>query len=155
MFDLPISFLVGLFEGFFGSEGSGISATGADGLVMGRLGDFPFIMHINDYKTLTKPVTAEFGSYKPIQGQEILSDTGGYGETIHINGILVAQPVKSTKTLEYYTKARSPLRLTTMTEDMQVVIKQSQFKQTHFYLTGSHRVQQYDLQLKGVYGGII
>ena len=42
-----------------------------------------------------------------------------------------------------------------MTEDMQVVIKQAQFKQTRFYITGSHRVQQYDLQLKGVYGGIL
>ena len=100
MFDLPISFLAGLFEGFFGSEGSGVSATGADGLVMGRLGDFPFIMHRNAYQNITKTITAEFGSYKPIQGQEILSDTGGYGETVHVNGILVAQPVKSLKTLE-------------------------------------------------------
>jgi len=156
VFDIGmIASIGGILSSIFSGDDAGLQQLQEQGLVMGKLGDFTFVMHRNAYRQITKAITADFGSYKPINGQEVLTDSGGYGETITVNGVLVVQPVGALKPLEAYIKARSELRFTTITEDMTVVLTHATFNRSRFYLTGRHRVQSYNLTLKAVYNGIV
>jgi hypothetical protein len=156
-FDIPdfdISSLIGLASSFFGGSGA-IGAGVAGGAVMGKIGNFPFMMHQNEYKKVSKTITAEFAKYKPIEGQVLHGSSGGFTEAITVNGILVVQPINALDPLEWYVKMRSPLRYTTLDEDIDVVLTQAVFTKTHHSIHGRHRVQLYNLQMEGIYGGLL
>ncbi|MBL0702566.1 MAG: phage tail protein [Sulfurospirillum sp.] len=123
------------------------------GNLMGRLGNYPFFMGKNDFKKVTQTLNAEFGKYKPIKGQTVLSDSGGYDRKLTLNGILVAQSVHALKPLEWYLMKREPLRYTTLFTDMEVVITSMTENKEHFETHGLFRVQSYNITLEEVYGG--
>jgi phage protein U len=125
------------------------------GSEMGKLGDFVFYMKKNEYEKISQTLTASFGSYKPIKGQERLSKVGGYENKISLNGVLVLCPLKSLETLEDYLKARKPLDLTTLTDDIKVVITSLTITQSHFLDNGNFTAQTYSLSLKEVYDEIL
>ena len=147
--DFDIEAIERLAIQYFLSQGFG------GGSVMGKLGAFPFFMHKNEFKKITKTLNAQFSRYKPIKGQTILGDSGGFDEDLTINGILVAEPVQSTTPLEWFLKMRKPLRFTTLVHDENVVIKSLTKTETLFSLHGRHRVQEYSLSLEVVYGSIV
>jgi hypothetical protein len=154
--DFDISSLEGLANTFFYGAGMlGTVTGGSGGAVMGKLGMYPFFMHHNTFKQLTKTINAEFSRYKPIKGQVVLGDSGGFSETLNLNGILVAEPVHTTKPLEWYAKMRKPLRFTTLVHDEKIVITTLTKTESHFSILGRHRVQSYDLQMEVVYGSIV
>lgn len=84
------------------------------GVGMGKIGIYPFFMHRNAYKAIEDNLTATFGSFFPIKGQEIVTDSGGYTNNIRLNGVLVAQNINSLKPLEWYLKRREKIRFTTI-----------------------------------------
>jgi hypothetical protein len=122
-----------------------------NGKSMGKLGDYEFYMHKNDYKKISHNFTATFGSFKPIKGQEIKTDSGGYSRKISLNGVLVLEPLDSLKSLEADFKAREPLRFTTLTDDIEVLITSLNIVQEHFVDDGRFTVQTYNLSLEEVY----
>jgi hypothetical protein len=129
--------------------------TGCD---MGKLGDYSFYMKKNEYKKISQSFTATFGSFKPINGQERLSDSGGYSRTISLNGVLVVQPLDALKTLEYYLKARKLIRFTPLFTDIYVVITSLNITQSNFIGTVdgvNATVQTYNISLKEVYDDIL
>jgi len=87
---------------------------------MGKLGNFTFYIKKNEYKKLTETFSVSFGSFKPIKGQETLTDSGGYEHKITLNGVAVVQPIGSLKTLESMAKNREVIRLTTVDIDIDV-----------------------------------
>jgi phage protein U len=125
------------------------------GLDMGKLGDFKFYMNKNEYKKISKKLKATFGSFKPIKGQERLSDAGGYEQTLSLNGVLVVQPLDALKSLEDYLKAREPLEFTTLRESVQVVITSLTINESFFMDNGDFTVQEYNLSLKEVYDELV
>ena len=122
-----------------------------NGKSMGKLGDYEFFMNKNDYKKISHSITATFGSFKPIKGQEVISNSGGYDRKISLNGVLVLEPLDSLKTLEDDLIAREPLRFTTLTDDIEVLITSLNIVQEHFIDDGRYTVQTYNLSLKEVY----
>jgi len=151
--DFDISSLESLANTFF--YGSSLMSMAAGGSVMGKLGMYPFFMHHNTFKQLVKTINAEYSKYKPIKGQVVLGDSGGFSETFTLNGVLVAEPTQSLNPLEWYTKFRQPIRLTTLVHDEQVVINTLTETQSHFSILGRHRVQSYDISMEVVYGSVI
>jgi len=125
-----------------------------NGLSMGKLGDFEFYMHQNDYKEIAKNLTATFGSLKPAKGQEQLNKNGGYSQAISLKGVLVVQPLEALKTLEDYTKNREPIRFTTLDTDIEVIINSLNTTQKMFLDNGKFTVQNYSLSLKEIYDAI-
>ena len=121
---------------------------------MGKLGDFTFYVKKNEYKKLTESFTVSFGSFKPIKGQELLSDSGGYEHKITLNGVAVVQPIGSLKTLESIAKNREIIRLTTVDIDIDVVITALTLKKSHFIDDGKYTVQTYNITLKEVFHDI-
>jgi len=122
---------------------------------MGKLGAFEFKMHKNNYEKITKNLKADFGIFKPIKGQEKISDSGGFSRTIALNGALIVQPISSLKPLEDYVKNREPIRFTTLNDDIEVVITSLQTVQSHFIDDGRNTVATYNLILKEVYDAIV
>lgn len=122
------------------------------GDLMGRLGYYPFSMSKNEFKKVTQTLNAEFGRYKPIKGQEVLTDSGGYNRKITLNGIIVAQSVHSLKPLEWYLMKREPLRFTTLFTDVEVIITSISETKEVFETHGLFRVQSYNITLEEVYG---
>jgi phage protein U len=118
---------------------------------MGKLGDFTFYMHKNGYQKISQTLSAKFGSHKPIKGQESLNDSGGYEHTLSLNGVLVVQPLKALESLEDYVKRREPIRLTTLTHDISVVITNLSLEKSHFLDDGKFMAQTYTLSLKEVF----
>jgi len=125
------------------------------GMDMGKIGDFKFYMNTNEYQKLSKSLSATFGSYKPIKGQERLSDSGGFEQKLSLNGVLVVQPQDALKTLEDYLKTREPLEFTTLRESFKVVITNLNINQSHFLDNGDFTVQDYNLSLKEVYDELV
>jgi len=125
------------------------------GMDMGKIGDFKFYMHKNEYQKISKSLSVTFGSFKPIKGQERLSDSGGFERKISLNGVLVVQPVDSLKSLEDYAEAREPLEFTTLRESIKVVITSLNINQSHFLDNGDFTVQKYNLSLKEVYDELV
>jgi hypothetical protein len=130
------------------------------GYDMGKLGDYSFYMKKNEYKKISQSFTATFGSFKPINGQERLSDSGGYSRTISLNGVLVVQPLDALKTLEDYLKARELIRFTSLFKniDINVVITSLNITQSNFIDTVDGvkaTVQTYNISLKEVYDDIL
>jgi len=125
------------------------------GMDIGKIGDFKFYMNKNDYKKLSKTLSATFGSYKPIKGQERLSDSGGFERKINLSGVLVVQPLDALKTLEEYVEKREPLEFTTLRESYRVVITNLSINQSHFLDNGDFTVQDYNLSLKEVYDELV
>ena len=125
------------------------------GMDMGKIGDFKFYMNKNDYKKLSKTLSATFGSYKPLKGQERLSDSGGFERKISLSGVLVMQPLDTLKTLEEYVEKREPLEFTTLRESYRVVITNLSINQSHFLDNGDFTVQDYNLSLKEVYDELV
>jgi hypothetical protein len=128
------------------------------GYDMGKLGDYSFYMKKNEYKKISQSFTATFGSFKPINGQERLSDSGGYSRTISLNGVLVVQPLDALKTLEDYLKARELIRFTPLFTDIDVVITSLNITQSNFIGTVdgvNATVQTYNISLKEVYDDIL
>lgn len=125
------------------------------GSEMGKLGEFAFYMKKNAYKKITKTLTATFGSFKPIKGQERISDAGGYEGKLSLNGVLVLCPLDALKTLEDYCEAREPIRFTTLNDDIEVLITSLNITQEHFLDDGNYTVQTYSLSLKEVYDEIL
>jgi len=126
-----------------------------NGLSMGKLGEFSFYMDKNEYKKISQTLTATNGTFKPIKGQERVSDSGGYENKISLNGVLVVQPLDALKTLEDYTKAREPIRFTTLSDDIEVLISTLTTTKEHFIDDGSYTVQTYNLSLKEVYDEVL
>jgi len=125
------------------------------GLSMGKLGDFEFYMHKNEYKKISQTLTATHGSFKPIKGQERITDSGGYDLKLSLNGVLVVQPLDALKTLEDYLIAREPIRFTTLNDDIEVLITSLNITQEHFTDDGNYTVQTYNLSLKEVYDEVL
>jgi len=130
-------------------------STSANGAVMGKLGNYPFFMHENDYKQISHDLTSSFSSYQPIKGLEVVGDSGGTGRSIRLNGVLVAEPLGALKSLEYLLKRREELRFTTQDGDYNVVMTNLNIVESDFYIDGTARVQRYNITLKEVYGEII
>jgi phage protein U len=126
-----------------------------NGQSMGKLGEFEFYMSKNAYKKISQDITATFGSFTPIKGQERLSDSGGYDRKISLDGVLVVQPLDSLKTLEDYVTKREPIRFTTLNHDIEVVIPSLNMTQEHFLDDGNFTVQNYNLSLKEVYDELV
>lgn len=125
------------------------------GMDMGKIGDFKFYMKKNDYQKLSKILSATFGSYKPLKGQERLSDSGGFERKINLSGVLVVQPLDALKKLEDYVEKREPLEFTTLRESYKVVITNLSINQSHFLDNGDFTVQDYNLSLKEVYDELV
>ena len=125
------------------------------GLSMGKLGEFAFYMDKNAYKKISKTLTATHGSFKPIKGQERISDSGGYSQTLSLNGVLVIQPLDALKTLEDYLIARELIRFTTLNDDIEILFTSLNITQEHFTDDGNYTVQTYNLSLKEVYNEIL
>jgi len=126
-----------------------------NGLSMGKLGEFSFYMDKNEYKKISKTLTATHGSFKPIKGQERISDSGGYSQTLSLNGVLVVQPLDALKTLEDYLIAREPIRFTTLNDDIEILFTSLNITQEHFIDDGNYTVQTYNLSLKEVYDEVL
>ena len=125
-----------------------------DGMDMGKLGDFVFYMNKNDYKKISENLKRDYGSFKPIKGQEQLNDAGGYSRTLTLNGVLVLQPLDALKKLDDFLIDGKPLRFTTLTVDFDVVLTSLNTTKEHFTDNGSHTVINYNLSLKEVYDDI-
>jgi phage protein U len=125
------------------------------GMDMGKIGDFKFYMNKNDYQKLSKTLKVTFGSYKPVRGQERLSDSGGFERTIALSGVLVVQPQDALKVLEDYAENREPLEFTTLRDSYEIVITSLGVTQTHFIDNGDFTVQEYSLTLKEVYDELV
>ncbi len=125
-----------------------------NGMNMGKIGDFVFYIDKNAYKKISQTITATHGSFKPIKGQEVLSDSGGYEVKLTLNGVLVVQPLNALKKLEQYAKDREPLRFTTLQNDMEVVITSINTVKEQFTDNGSQTVTTYNLSLKEVFNDI-
>jgi len=145
--DFDISILENLATAYF--YASQFTDSGA---VMGKLGLYPFFMHKNEFKQIQESLTADFSSYKPIKGQEVIGDSGGFSNNIALNGILVAESIYAVEPLKWLLKLRKPIRLTTLESDITVVITSVRATKSYFTIHGSHRVQSYDITLKEVYG---
>ena len=130
----------------------GLFGTGAP---MGKLGDYPFFMHHNDYKNLSFQGTSDFSSYKPIKGLEVTGDSGGTSGTLRLSGVLVAEPVHALATLKDMWLLREPVYLTTPDAEYLVVITGYNETHSNFYIDGEARVSRYDLTLKEVYGEMV
>jgi phage protein U len=141
-FNLPA--LMGIATSFLG--------VGAE---MGRLGDYPFYMHHNDYKQLAFNGTSDFSTYKPIKGLALTGDSGGTQGTLSLNGVLVAEPIHALSSIKDMWLMREPIRLTTLTLDTWVVITNYNEVQSNFYIDGTARVSRYSLTLKEVYGELV
>ena len=151
-----ISEVENLAKEYFSSVVSSASfLAGSAGVSMGKLGAYPFFMHSNDYKSLEESLSADFGSFKPIKGQEILSDSGGYSEIFRLNGVLVAENIHSLKPLKWYLKRREPIRFTTVSLDFECVIKNLQIQKSHFTISGNYKVQNYNITLQKVYNAVV
>ena len=149
--DFDLSALESMANSFFYAS----QAVNGQGAVMGKLGLFPFFMHHNEFKTITETLNADFSSYKPIKGQEVLGDSGGFSGNITLNGILVAEPIHAVEPLKWLLKMRNPLRFTTLESDIEAVITSLTATKTYFTIHGTHRVQTYNITLKEVYGSIV
>jgi len=125
------------------------------GLSMGKLGEFAFYMDKNAYKKISQTLSATFGSFKPIKGQERISDAGGYENKLSLNGVLVVQPLNALNSLEDYLKARESLRFTTLNDDIEVLLTNLNITKEHFTDDGNYTVQTYNLSLKEVYDDIL
>jgi len=121
---------------------------------MGKLGSFTFYIKKNEYKKLTETFSVSFGSFKPIKGQEMLTDSGGYEHKITLNGVAVVQPIGSLKTLESMAKNREVIRLTTVDIDIDVVITALTLEKSHFIDDGKYTVQTYNITIKEVFNDI-
>lgn len=121
------------------------------GMNMGKIGDFAFYMDKNEYKKISHSFSAIFGEYKPVKGQKIKTDSGGYEHKVTLNGVLVVQPINALKTLEDYLKAREPIRFTTLQDDIEILINNLNMTQEHFLDDGKFTVQTYSLSLEEVY----
>ena len=119
--------------------------------VMGKINDFPFVMHKNEFKKITETYTADFTSYQPIKGQEVLGMAISYKRDITLNGVMVAQPTNSSEPLEWFLKIGRPVRFTTLDTDMTAVIPKLMKTKEKFYLDGEHRVETYSITLKEVF----
>ena len=124
------------------------------GNLMGRLGYYPFSMDKNEFKKVTQTLNAEFGRYKPIKGQTLIGNSGGYTRKINLNGILVAQSMHSLKPLEWYLMKREPIRFTTLFTDMEVIITSISETKEYFQAFGKFQVQSYNITLEEVYDEI-
>jgi len=149
--DFDIGALMGVANAFF----YGAQLVGNQGAVMGKLGMFPFFMHHNDFKQIQEQLRASFSSYKPIKGQEVLGDSGGFGRNITLDGVLVAEPIDDLKALKWMLMMREPIRLTTIDDDLEVVIEGLTITKSNFKVNGEFTVQRYNLQLKEVYGELV
>lgn len=126
-----------------------------NGAVMGKLDDFAFFMHKNDFKQIQESMTADFSSYKPIKGQELLGDSGGFSHNITLNGVLVAEPIEGLNPLKFMLMERKPLQFTTLTFDYDVVMVSYSPTKQSFGLIGDHRVESYNIVLKRIYGDLL
>ncbi len=122
-----------------------------NGLSMGKLGEYKFYMNKNAYKKISHSLTNSFGSFKPIKGQEIKTDSGGYSRKISLNGVLVVQSLDALDDLEADFIAREVLRFTTLTADYEVLIMSLNMVQEQFTDDGKYTVQTYNLSLEEVY----
>jgi len=118
------------------------------GVGMGKIGMYPFFMHHNAYKAIEENLSATFGSFFPIKGQEIVTDSGGYSNYIRLNGVLVAENINSLKPLEWYLKQREKIRFTTISYDVECLITSLSTTKSFFTIVGEHRVQTYNISLK-------
>ena len=128
------------------------------GMEMGKLGNYSFYMKKNEYEKISQSFTATFGTFKPIKGQERISNSGGYSRTISLNGVLVLCPLDSLKKLEDYLIAREPIRFTPLFTDIDVVITSLNITQSSFVGTVegvNATVQTYNLSLKEVYDEVL
>jgi len=119
-----------------------------NGMEMGKLGEFAFYIDKNKYKKISQSLTATHGSFTPIKGQKLLTDSGGYERKITLNGVLVVQPTDALKPLEDYLIARDPIRFTTLQHDLDVVINSLNTTEEHFLDDGRFTVQTYNLSLE-------
>lgn len=122
------------------------------GAVMAKLNGYAFFMHQNDFKRISESMTADFSFYKPIKGQEIAGDSGGFHHNITLNGVLVAQPLNALDPFKYMLMNREPLVLSTLTFDYDVLMMNISLGKEKFGLIGDHRVQSYTISLKRIYG---
>ena len=143
--DLNLSAITNIAASFFGAEG----------MIMGKLGDYPFFMSRNDYKQIAFSGTADFSSYKPIKGLEVTGDSGGTQGTLRLNGVLVAEPQDALSPIKDMWLLRKPVRLTTLDADYDVVITNYDRVQSNFYIDGDARVNRYSLTLKEVYNELV
>ena len=143
--DLNLSAITNIAASFFGAEG----------MIMGKLGDYPFFMSNNDYKQIAFSATSDFSSYKPIKGLEVTGDSGGTQGTLRLNGVLVAEPQDALSPIKDMWLLREPVRLTTLDADYDVVITNYDRVQSNFYIDGDARVNRYSLTLKEVYNELV
>ena len=129
--------------------------SGGGGAVMGKLDNFVFFMHKNNFQQIQESMSADFSSYKPIKGQELLGDSGGFNHTITLNGVLVAQPINALNPLKFMLMERKPLSFTTLTFDYDVVMTSYSPTKQSFGLIGDHRVESYNIVLKRIYGDLL
>ena len=134
-------YFLSLFKGSFSGVG------------MGKIGIYQFFMHHNAYKAIEENLNATFGSFPPIKGQEIVTDSGGYTNDIRLNGVLVAENINSLKPLEWYLKQREKIRFTTITYDVECLITSLSTTKSFFTIVGEHRVQTYNMSLKVMENG--
>jgi hypothetical protein len=123
----------------------------SSGAVMGKINEFPFAMHENEFKKITETYSADFTSYQPIKGQEVLGMAISYKRDTVLNGVMIAQPINSTEPLEWFLKIGKPIRFTTLDTDMDAVITKLIKNKENFYINGEHRLETYSIILKEVY----
>jgi len=123
----------------------------SSGAVMGKIDGFPFAMHTNEFKKITETYSADFTSYQPIKGQEVLGMAISYKRETALNGVMVAQPINATEPLEWFLKIGKPVRFTTLDTDMEAIITKLIKNKEKFYINGKHRVETYSIILKEVY----
>jgi len=125
-----------------------------NGLEMGKLGDFAFYMDKNAYKKISETITRNNATFKPLLGQKVTIKTGGYDRKITLNGVLVVQPLDALKPLKEYAMDGSPIRFTTIQDDIEVEIKSINTVKEQFLDNGSQTVTTYNLSLEEVYNDI-
>ena len=123
----------------------------SSGAVMGKINEFPFAIHKNELKKITETYSADFTSYQPIKGQEVLGMAISYKREITLNGVLIAQPINTTEPLEWFLKIGKSVRFTTLETDMEAIIPKLIKNKEKFYINGEHRVETYSISLKEVY----
>ena len=124
------------------------------GLEMGKLGDFTFYIDKNGYKKISETITRNNAKFKPLLGQTQTIKAGGYDRKLSLNGVLVLQPLNALKKLKDYAMDGSPIRFTTLQDDIEVEIKTLTTEKEHFMDNGNQTVTTYNISLEEVYNEI-
>jgi len=118
------------------------------GLLLGKLGNYPFVMNFNAYKKLNQTFQAKHSSYTPLVGQTQVLEKTSHSHVLTLNGVLVKQPVSSVDILQSYLEEGKVLRFTTNELDIEVKISSLRIVNSHHVKGGRVQVKQYNITLE-------